>query len=77
MVAADVAGESSVVGDGTECTGALEEGGMSSRVRRSPRLNKLKDAPEMKASFVTPNCPKTKIKIDREKTDDGNESGKL
>ncbi|KAJ0560681.1 hypothetical protein HanRHA438_Chr06g0270171 [Helianthus annuus] len=48
---------------------------MSSRVRRSPRLNKLKDAPETKASFVTPNCPKMKIKIDREKTDDGNESG--
>ncbi|KAM0036576.1 hypothetical protein Hdeb2414_s0014g00428011 [Helianthus debilis subsp. tardiflorus] len=64
---ADGAGESCVVADGTECTGALEEGGMLSRVRRSPRLNKLKDAPEMKASFVTPNCPKTNIKIDREK----------
>ncbi|KAJ0810297.1 hypothetical protein HanPI659440_Chr01g0025471 [Helianthus annuus] len=72
---ADVAGESSVVGDGTECAGALEEGGMSLRVRRSPRLRKLKDAPEMESGFVTPNCQNTKIKIDGGKTDDGNESG--
>ncbi|KAJ0613325.1 putative Ulp1 protease family catalytic domain, papain-like cysteine peptidase superfamily [Helianthus annuus] len=72
---ADGVGESCVFADGTECTGALEEGGMSARVRRSPRLNKLKDAPETKASFVTPNYQKTKIKIDRGKTDDGNESG--
>ncbi|KAM0043044.1 hypothetical protein Hdeb2414_s0010g00336651 [Helianthus debilis subsp. tardiflorus] len=72
---ADVAGESSVLGDGTECTGALEDGGMSLRVRRSPHLQKLKDAPEIEAGFVTPNCRKTNIKIDGKKTDDDNETG--
>ena len=76
MVAADGAGESCVFADGNECTGALE-GVMSAQVRRSPRLNKLKDAPETKASFVTPNCQKSKIKIDRGKTDGGNESGNM
>ena len=54
MVAADVAGQSSVDDGGKEYAETMEDGGKSVQVRRSARLGKLKHVSEIEEGFVTP-----------------------
>ncbi|KAM0044207.1 hypothetical protein Hdeb2414_s0010g00350511 [Helianthus debilis subsp. tardiflorus] len=71
---ADVPGQSSVPGDGKEYAETMQDGGKSLQVRRSARLENLKDAPEKKEGCVTPKRRKTNIKFDGPNTDGGNET---